>query len=346
MEGVSVIICSHNGASRLPTTLAHLMVQEPPRTPWEVVLVDNASTDNSAEVARSCWQDGPAPLRVVHEPRLGVRFARELGFATANYAFVGFVDDDNWVATDWVRTAYSIISSSSRLGALGSIRTPVCEISQSLPAWFEKVHSTYAILTDCEFNQIQDPPMYLPTAGLCVRKMAWENLIERGFRLQLTGRRGRKLFAGEDTELTMSLRLTGWELRIDPRLRLQHFMPGNRLRWQYARRLLRDHSASHVLLDAYSERNMSLRPGFRRWISERWWYQFGSSVGRMARQPRGVLAALLSSGDGRQDVIEIELQFGRALGLLRHTNRYGRLRREVREAPWRTLPDFGEASRP
>jgi glycosyltransferase involved in cell wall biosynthesis len=346
VEGISVIICSHNGALRLPTTLAHLVVQQPLTTPWEVVLVDNASTDNSAEVARACWRDGPAPLRVVEEPRLGVRFARELGLATANYGFVGFVDDDNWVANDWVRTAYSIMSSNTRLGALGSIRTPVCEVSQSIPAWFENVHSAYAILTDGEFEQMEEPPPYLPTAGLCVRKAAWETLVRNGFRQQLVGRQGKSLSAGEDTELTMSLRLTGWELRIDPRLRLQHFMPGNRLRWRYARRLLRSHSASHVLLDAYSERSMSLRPGFRRWLSERWWYQFGSSVGKMTRQPRGVLTALLSSGDGREDVVEIELLFGRALGLLRHTNQYGRLRREVREAPWRALPGLGEASRP
>jgi glycosyltransferase involved in cell wall biosynthesis len=120
VEGLSVIICSHNGVSRLQTTLAHLKVQEPPARRWEVVLVDNSSTDNSAEVARSCSQDGPAPLRIVEEARLGVRFARELGLAKANCAFLGFVDDDNWVASDWVRTAYSIMSLDARWVLLGA----------------------------------------------------------------------------------------------------------------------------------------------------------------------------------------------------------------------------------
>jgi hypothetical protein len=57
--------------------------------------------------ARACWQKSPAPLRVVEEP-------------------LGLVDDDNWVADDWVRTAYDIISSDSRLSALDSSRMSGC----------------------------------------------------------------------------------------------------------------------------------------------------------------------------------------------------------------------------
>ena len=139
-------------------------------TPWEVLLIDNASTDRSAAVARSCWQNGPAPLRVIDESRLGVQYARERGLAEAKYEFLGFVDDDNWVAHDWVRAAYDIFSSDSNLGAVGSIRTPVCEVSP--PAWFANCHSLCAVLTDSDLEQIQEPLEYLPGAGLCVRKTA------------------------------------------------------------------------------------------------------------------------------------------------------------------------------
>jgi len=336
MEGVSVIVCCHNGAARLPMALAHLNLQKPPRTAWEVVVVDNASTDGAAEVARSCWQNGPAPLRVVEEPCLGVRYARERGLAEAKYSFLGFVDDDNWVANDWVRSAYEIISSDPALGAVGSIRTPACEVSP--PAWFANVHFAYAILTDHEFEQMQEPPPYLPTAGLCLRRVAWDKLIQNGFHIQLTGSMGTKIVGGEDAELTRSLQLSGWKLRVDQRLRLQHFMPSNRLQWAYARRLLRDYGASDVLLDAYSEHSVSLPPGFRRWVSERWWYQLGACLRRIASRPRSVMAAVLSTDDGRNEVIEFEKQFGRALGLLRQTARYGQVRREVRGAPWRQLP--------
>jgi hypothetical protein len=98
----------------------------------------------------------------------------------------------------------------------------------------------------------------------------------------------------------MTLRLGGWKLRIDPRLRLQHFMPSNRLQWMYLRGLQGHYSPSDVVLDAYSKHSLSLGPGFRRWLSERW-YQFGKSVRRMASRlsrPSAVTAALLSIAEG------------------------------------------------
>jgi GT2 family glycosyltransferase len=335
MEGISVVIVCHNGADRLPATLSHLRVQEPARVPWELLLIDNASTDHTAEVARSCWYDAPAPLRVIRESHLGVRYARERGLAEARYTFVGFVDDDNWVAPDWVRVAYETISSDTRLAAVGSVREPACELPP--PSWFDNFHSDYAVLTERDLEQMPQPPNLLPTAGLCIRKKAWEKLVQHGFHSLLSGSVGNKPLGGEDTELTLAFRLSGWKLQIDPRLRLQHFMPSQRLQWSYLRKLQRNYGSSHVLLDPYSEYSLSLRPGFWRWLSERWWYQLSRSLMRIANRPTAVLAAISSAGEGHNEVIDVERQFGRVLGLLRLRGEYRALRREVREAPWRCV---------
>jgi glycosyltransferase involved in cell wall biosynthesis len=289
MRGISNNLLSQWGLTLL-TTFAHLMTQESPVVPWEVILIDNGSTDGTTAAARSYWQNGSASLHVIVEPRLGVGHARERGLAEAKYAVVGFVDDDNWVARDWVRTAHDVISSDSNVGAVGSIRTPACEVSP--PDWFQDFHSLYAVLTESEFEQPQKPLEYLPTAGLCVRKTAWDKLIQNGFRPQQTGSAGKKIQGGEDVEFTRALRLSGWILRIDQRLRLQHFIPSHRLQWMYLRRLQRSYAASDDVLDAYSDHSVSLRPGFRRWSGDRWWYQFGKSVERMASQSRAVATAL------------------------------------------------------
>ena len=69
---ISVIICTYNGASRLPATLEKLAAQSvPAECPWEVLLIDNASTDDTAAVAKQIAIDFPAPLRVLHEPTPG-----------------------------------------------------------------------------------------------------------------------------------------------------------------------------------------------------------------------------------------------------------------------------------
>lgn len=333
MKGLSVVICCHNSASRLPAALAHLKAQEPPGIPWEVLLIDNASTDSTVAVARSSWEDGPAPLRIASEPRLGTRFARERGFCEASYSFIGFVDDDNWVARDWVREAYEVMSSDRRLGAVSSIRIPACE--SPLPSWFDHYHGPYAILTDQELRCMQKPFLHLPTAGLCVRTEAWRELVQSGFHSQVPGRVGRDLSGGEDTELTIALRFRGWKLESNPRLRLQHFLPKHRLQWTYLRRLMRN--CDPVLLDCYSDHSLSLKPGLWCRTSDWWCYQFGQTLAKLASRPGAVLAALASTAEDRHDVIEVERMFGRAVGLLKCRGRYGSARRAVREAWSRRL---------
>jgi glycosyltransferase involved in cell wall biosynthesis len=339
-EGVSVVICCHNGALRLPVTLAHLKAQESRNVEWEVLLVDNASTDDGVQVALECWNEGPAPLRVIHEPRLGVGYARERGFAEAKYEFVAFVDDDNWVASDWVATAFQTLAGEAGLGAVGSIRDPAFEVPA--PEWFEKFHSSYAILTERDLREARQPANYLPTAGLCVRKTAWTRLVRQGFRFQLRGRSGRRLWGGEDTELTLALGLNGWCLRTEPRLRLQHFMPAHRLSWSYLRRLQRGDGASWVMLDAYTEYNLFSSRGLRFWLGQLWWSQLGKSLLELARRPRATVAALFSPAEGQYEVIEVERLFGRTQGLLRFRGRYGARRREVRSALWRRPNENGK----
>jgi len=331
-HGISIILCCYNGESRLPTTLSYLRAQTHPGVPWEVILVDNASTDDTGKVALSSWGSGPAPLRVVQEAQLGLQNARERGLIESTYDFLGFIDDDNWVASDWVRRASEALASDPGLGAVGGICVPTFGVPA--PRWFKEFHSTYAILTDDDLRH-RLVPEYLHGAGLCVRKRAWIELIQSGFCSLVTDRVGGHLSGGGDTELTLAIRLAGWKIRVESRLRLQHFMPAERLRWEYLRRLKRGYGASQVLLDAYTEHSLSLGSGPRSWLSDRWWYQLGKSVRKIASQPRAVLAALFYDCEGQNVALEIEEQFGRARGLLRFRGRYGRIRRGVRKASWR-----------
>jgi glycosyltransferase involved in cell wall biosynthesis len=333
MRGFSVVICSHDGATRVPAVLARLKVQDPSSAPWEVLLVDSVSTDGVAKVAVSCWGDARVPLRVVREATLGLQHARERGLREARYDFVGFVDDDNWLAADWVRVADETLASDPSLGAVGSICDPIFEMPE--PEWFGEFHSIYAILTELDLQQSKNPPEYLHGAGLCLRKRAWTQLIQGGFRSLISDRVGTQLFGGGDAELTTAIRLAGWKIRVEPRLRLQHFMPSRRLRWDYLRRLQRGYAKSQPLLDAYSRQNLSMRLGFIPRLGLLWWCQATRSLLQLAVRPKAVFAATTSSAENRIEVLEVERIIGRMMGLLTLGKEYGRSRSRVRYAPWR-----------
>jgi glycosyltransferase involved in cell wall biosynthesis len=98
---LSVVIPVHNGADELPVQLRALAVQEFEQ-PWEVVVVDNGSTDRTAEVAAS-FQDALPHLRIVSaHDFLGRAHARNCGLATARGSKILFVDADDEVAPGYV----------------------------------------------------------------------------------------------------------------------------------------------------------------------------------------------------------------------------------------------------
>ncbi|MFI2103465.1 glycosyltransferase family 2 protein [Isoptericola sp. NPDC019693] len=92
---VSVVIPARDDAAALERCLALLAAQSVP--PLEVVVVDNASTDGTADVARR------AGAVVVHEPRVGIPAAAAAGYDAARGEVVARLDADSQPGPDWVR---------------------------------------------------------------------------------------------------------------------------------------------------------------------------------------------------------------------------------------------------
>jgi glycosyltransferase involved in cell wall biosynthesis len=327
---VSVVICCHNSARLLPNTLAHLKRQRVSAAiDWEVLIIDNASTDNTASVAERVWDDnGLAPLRVVREDRLGLSYARERAFEEARFEIVCFVDDDNWINPDWVRKVSEAFGKDSDLAATGSLVYPAFETAPA--GWWYDYGVDYFALT----GEPSNAPWFIKGAGMAIRREAWQALRQLGFTSRLVDRSGETLSGGGDTELTTALRLNGWKLAILPELRVRHFMPNRRLEWTYLRKLVRGYSTAHVLLDAYTEHSMTLGSP-RCYVSDQWWYQLARTLKVLISRPQLLFAGLFSNKQGHLDTIECEKLIGRILGLLKLRRRYGFSRRIVRAARWR-----------
>jgi glycosyltransferase involved in cell wall biosynthesis len=331
-DGVSVIICCHNSERLLPETLGHLLSQQftAPPPPWEVIVIDNGSTDRTAEVARAIWPvDKAVPLRIVHEPELGLTHARLRGIAEAKYEILCFVDDDNRVAPDWIQTVSALAAEHPEVGAFGG-QTEAAPESVP-PAWFRQFQSYYAVGPQAEKGgDLTDTRGYLWGAGMSLRKRAWQTLIERQFNFVLSDRKGKALSAGGDAELCYALRLAGWRLWYDPQLRLQHYIPESRLRWSYVRKVSRGFGAATAGMDAYLAA-MKSRTSSSSSRRESWLWQTLATVRYLLKKPFKLMSAPFSSMEGDADVLQIENMWGRLLELLKNRRRYYANLREVRE---------------
>lgn len=101
---VSVVIPLYNSAATLPATVASVLAQDEPN--WELVIVDDGSTDASGQVARSLIA-GDARCRVVTRTNGGLAAARNTGLALAGGRFVHFLDADDAIAPDALRRLVS-----------------------------------------------------------------------------------------------------------------------------------------------------------------------------------------------------------------------------------------------
>ncbi|MGF7216168.1 glycosyltransferase involved in cell wall biosynthesis [Spirosoma lacussanchae] len=249
-DGVSIIVCTYNGASRLAPTLLHIAKQKTPDTlKWEVILIDNKSTDNSASIAKELWNsyDCDVDFRIVHQPIQGLSFARDMGFQEARYEYILMCDDDNWLNDDYVETAYSIMNSYPTVGILGGHGNLVYETSP--PDWVTNypIHASGSQVY--KFNLVRSYGIY--GAGCVLRKSAYQTLKESGFEFTLTDRLGSELSSGGDIELCYAIALAGYAVYYDHRLQFQHFIPYKRTTWEYCIKYVNDSSLSHIVLEPF-----------------------------------------------------------------------------------------------
>src|SRR5262249_41198831 len=99
----SVLICTQNRCQLLPKTLhAVARLRAPAGLDWEVVVVDNASTDETRARVEECQRGYPVPLRYALEPRPGHSMALNTGVRACRGEVVAFTDDDAYPAADWL----------------------------------------------------------------------------------------------------------------------------------------------------------------------------------------------------------------------------------------------------
>jgi len=259
--GVSFLVCTYNGAATIAETLACLARQQAPAgVAWEVILVDNASTDGVADLAREQWEQlgAPAPLRRLSEPRPGKQHAVETGVGAVRHRYLCIVDDDNQLAPDYLATGYALLEAHPQIGLLGGQNTGAFD-GEPL-AWFPTFQHCYAVGPQIDYVGGQFTPLadgnigrnVLWGAGMFVRTDVWQRLRAAGFKSLFTGRQGEQnLTAGEDDELCFAALLMGYEVWYSSGLRLRHHMAAGRLTEAYRDRLFYASAYSTTRLNAY-----------------------------------------------------------------------------------------------
>ncbi|MEB3831301.1 hormogonium polysaccharide biosynthesis glycosyltransferase HpsE [Phormidium sp. CCY1219] len=234
MVDLTVAICTYNGEKRVPEVLEALESQvNAAHFSWEILVVDNNSSDRTAQVVRSLqekWPNAPA-LKYCFEEQQGAGFARKRAVQEAQSPLIGFLDDDNIPAPDWVAAAYNFGMAHPQVGAYGSQIQG--EFEAPLPPNFERILPYLAITQRGDAPLPYEPRHRVlpPSAGLVVRSRAWRESVPR--RCILNGRVPGSMVTGEDLEVLAYIQQAGWEIWYNPRMQIKHKIPRQRLQREY-----------------------------------------------------------------------------------------------------------------
>jgi glycosyltransferase involved in cell wall biosynthesis len=218
---ISVAICTRNRAKLLARAVESVLPQLGPDT--ELLIVDNASTDETPQIVAALAAHNPA-VRVCREATPGIPFARNAALVNARGRHILFFDHDELAEPGWL-DAYRNFLTNLPTSNLGCVGGPYIEQHEApTPTWLDPHYGSIHMATStCRLFG-----WFMPATGNCAYP---RELVVRmgGFHPQVARQ--------NDTELNDRLRKAGYELWWLESARVRHIIPASRLRFQTQIRL-------------------------------------------------------------------------------------------------------------
>lgn len=208
MPGLSVIILNYNNRNVIRRCVDTLLAHST-RYGYEIIVVDNGSTDGSYEFLAEAYQD--QKILLLKNKKNGCSSGRNLGVSRACGEYLCFLDSDQWVVSDyWLDSGLDIFQTNSQIGAAGWAA-----------GWFSKGRAAGPIADSMPNRAISSADIwyrtdiaYLGTGGLVMKKELFETIGGFDEAYDPT--------CFEDTDLSLQIRDAGYELAYCPYIGIMH----------------------------------------------------------------------------------------------------------------------------
>lgn len=212
----TVVICTFNRAGLLAGALQTVCAQTMESDRYEVLVVDNNSTDETAVVVKEA-EGLHTFVRYIFEPRQGLSFARNRGYQAAEGEYVAYLDDDCKVPPEWLATAEQVIARVSPAVFGGPY---FAYYDSGKPKWFRDEYGSHV---QGESSRMLERDEYLDGANMFARRSLLEEL--GGFSPEF-GMAGHSLGYGEEVRLQRRMRelRPGISIYYEPQLYVYHLV--------------------------------------------------------------------------------------------------------------------------
>ena len=199
---ISIIICTYNRADNLKDCFDGLAAQEiSSNFSWEVVLVDNNSSDHTRQFTQDYAASGHFMLHYTFEAKQGLSHARNQGISASSGAILIFIDDDIRVSKNWLQSIVNVFHTQQCDAVGGRIHI---ESPAKLPKWITP--DMYGFLGHQDFGDAPHPMdgyKEFPFGGnMAMRRSAFDKvgLFDTEMGRKGTGLKKEELFKGEEVD--------------------------------------------------------------------------------------------------------------------------------------------------
>ena len=257
---LSVLMATHNGSDTIDRTLQAMSELVPPAGGWKLIVVNNASTDDT-EARILSWRDR-LPLSYLFEPRLGKPFALNTALERAEGDFIVMTDDDvlperNWL-TEWRRVA----DAYPQLDLFGGAIAP--QFPEAPPSWpMLDIHLTVLYGATPPYPEGQLESAHVLGANMAVRA----RIRDRGWRFGQAFMVGAQGLMGEDSDFVRRLAGAGHGVGFAPGALVHHIIHPEQMSWWWMQRRFFRHGRTVYVLEVAESGETDERRGarFPRW---------------------------------------------------------------------------------
>lgn len=223
---VSAIICTHNRRDLLAKTVYSLQGQHFPKNLYEIIVVDNASTDGTRDLVEEMRSSSKVRIRYIHEARLGVSHARNAGLEAAHGELTAYIDDDEEADPSWLQGIVDAFSAvEPEPGIVFGPVNPSWE--RKPPDWLSDEFRGYLSIVAFEPKPAFVTQLdWFPEGNSAFRTHVLRSI--GGFATEF-GRKGGRLLGGECLRVQERLLAMGYELYYQPSMGVKHFIPAERM---------------------------------------------------------------------------------------------------------------------
>lgn len=223
---ISTVVCTYNRCGYLECCLESLMRQTLPASVYEVIVVDNNSSDATRKVCE-CYQDREN-FCYFFEEQQGLSHARNRGLRESRAPLVAYIDDDAVAVSGWLAGLLEGFADR-RVATVGGPILPVFEGDR--PAW---LHDSLLPLYSCRDRgkEVFDlgPGLFFYGANMSFRRDVLEQVA--GFPEHL-GRKGDNLLSDEELVVSQRIEALGYRMRYLPEAVVHHSIPRERLKMSW-----------------------------------------------------------------------------------------------------------------